>query len=129
MSQKATSKQLSYFYFLTRKEEMKTERETLVFTYSEGVSADPKLLTVQQMAELIAHLVDEGKSNRQRQKIFSLFRQQGWEKGDRPDYERINRWMAKYSYLKKPLIKYNLDELPALVSQVEKFTDKELSTE
>ena len=128
MSKKATSSQLKYFYFLTRKEELKTERETLVFTYSEGVTSDPKLLTVPQMGELIAHLVDEGKSNQQRKKIYSLFRQMGWEKSDRPDYERINSWMLKYSYLKKQLIKYSLEELPRLVSQVEKMTDSELAT-
>jgi hypothetical protein len=53
----------------------------------------------------------------------------GWEKNDRPDYERINRWMLKYSYLGKQLIKYAPDELSKLVTQVEQFAEKEISTE
>ena len=128
MEKLATKPQISYFHGLTRKEEMKTERANLVMEYSGYRTDDPKEMTVKEMAELISDLKDQGESSKQRKKIFSLAHQAGWTKGNRPDYERINGWMLKYSYLHKDLNAYTLDELPKLITQFEKMVASQLTS-
>lgn len=55
-----------------------------------------------------------------RKKIIALFRKMGYNIGNEADMKRIYSWVNKYGYLKKKLNKYTADELPMLVSQVER---------
>ena len=70
-------------------------------------------------------------NNQQRRKIIALFAKMGYVKytpqGKRADMNRIHSWVEKYGYLKNPLNSYNKNELPRLVSQVEKFYKKYLT--
>lgn len=55
-----------------------------------------------------------------RKKIIALFRKMGYNIGNEADMKRIYSWVNKYGYLKKKLNEYTADELPMLVSQVER---------
>lgn len=65
--------------------------------------------------------------NKQRRYILSMCYKMGWTvtktsltgRGTytEPDYERLNNWMLKYSYLHKPLNEYAYKELSRLVTQ------------
>ena len=124
---KATQSQLSYFYRLTRDQHLKEERSTLCLGFSDGRTENEKDLFVHEMQELIAELVDGGESEKQRKKILSHAHQLGWAVGERVDFEKIEGWMLKYSYLHKKLNEYTLEELPKLVTQFEKMVNSQLS--
>lgn len=64
--------------------------------------------------------VSDDSTNQMRRKIIALFRKMGCEKGDKADMDRIYRWVQRHGYKKKPLNSYTAQELPKLVSQVER---------
>jgi len=43
------------------------------------------------------------------------------------DYARLEAWLIKFSYLHKPLKQYSYDELPALITQMEKVEKQYIS--
>ena len=71
--------------------------------------------------------VGYNEGNKMRRYILSMCYKMGWTitktsldgKGtyDDPDYERLNNWCVKYSYLHKPLNDYAYSELSRLVTQ------------
>lgn len=75
---------------------------------------------------------DQEAGNRMRRRMLSMCYTLGWTKlnirqfKQTVDLDRLNAWCEKYGYLHKPLNAYTYDELPALVSQFEKFLKSEL---
>jgi len=63
----------------------------------------------------------DSKENIMRRKMIALFRKIGYNDGNFADMERITAWVLKYGYLHKRLNDYSLNELPALVTQVEQY--------
>ena len=57
-------------------------------------------------------------------KFFYYCHELGWKKNGKLDYLRINAWLLKYSYLKKPLKQYEEQQLPKLLQQIEKVLEK-----
>lgn len=57
-------------------------------------------------------------------KFFYYCHELGWKKNGKLDYVRINNWLLKYSYLKKPLKQYEESELSKLLQQVEKVLEQ-----
>lgn len=62
-------------------------------------------------------------ANQMRRKIISCCRECGWSNNGKADMARINAWVLKYGYLGKPLMEYNSNELPKLVTQAENMKD------
>jgi hypothetical protein len=62
-------------------------------------------------------------ANQMRRKIISCCRECGWTANGKADMARINAWVLKYGYLGKPLMEYNSNELPKLVTQAENMKD------
>lgn len=115
---------------------------------SDGRTTSTKGLTQAEAFAVINSLVgirniqrvDEQKkglteADRMRRKILSRFHRMKWYlPGPAPiastgtgnlvlgqlDYRRIDRWMLLYGYLHKPLKNYTENELPVLVSQVDR---------
>lgn len=68
--------------------------------------------------------IEDTPENVMRRKIFAKCHEIRWRNdAGKVDQERLNAWMLKYSYLKKPLQKYTLKELPKLISQFEKMVE------
>ena len=108
-------------------------KETLVLSFTDNRTTHTSELNYNEAAELIKSLNKElqknnnsdfWKGDKMRKRIFSLFYTYSWtifkQGKEIVDVERLNKWMLKYSYLKKPLNKYKYSELPELVSQFEK---------
>jgi hypothetical protein len=73
------------------------------------------------------HYAQFDRYNRQHHVMLSVCYQLGWvtynAKNNRnvPDLLKLSDWMQKYGFLKKPLMKYNVDELPKLITQFKKL--------
>ncbi len=70
--------------------------------------------------------------NLQRRKILSLCHELGWTYPTHGgklvvNFQSLEKWMIKYSYLHKPLNYYTPRELPLLVTQFENLAAKELA--
>ncbi len=103
-----------------------------VVEVTEGRAMSSKELTDEEFSKLIGVLENELKGqkrkvfvpgDKQRKKIISCCREMQWVKEGKADMERINAWVEKYGYLKKPLMQYKPDELPKLVLQAENMRD------
>ncbi len=111
------------------------QKKEMVNEVSRGRTESSAELSYTEMYELIEHLQslvnstpDQQKANKMRRKIMSDFHELGWEKGNGAlDYQRINNWMTKSSYLHKFLNDYSVQELPRLVTQVDTMLKKELA--
>src|SRR5690554_190035 len=67
----------------------------------------------------------EQRKDRQRKKIIANLRKLGYTLDDgRSDMRRIEEWVIKYGYLHKPMNSYDENELPMLVTQVDKMLEK-----
>ena len=110
-----------------------SSKESIVLSFTNNRTTHTSELNYNEAAELIKSLNNElqknnnsdfWKGDKMRKRIFSLCYTYNWtifkNRKEIVDIERLNRWMIKYSYLKKPLNKYKYSELPELVSQFEK---------
>lgn len=110
-------------------------RQELVWQFSNERTTSSRDLTHTECADLIRHLerqvgkrrsvakftrsADHAAGDRQRKRILSMFHEMVWKTPEGElDWDRINRWMRKYSYLHKELDAYAYKELPKLVTQV-----------
>ena len=57
-------------------------------------------------------------------KFFFYCHELGWKRNGKLDYVRINNWLLKYGYLKKPLKQYEEQEMSKLLQQVEKVLER-----
>lgn len=105
----------------------------LIHTHTNGRTQSKREMTNHE-AQLLINNLNQGyvrpqpqqqktlPGDRQRKKIIGLFRSMGWEKDGKADMERIQAWIVKYGkYNPAKLNQYDLNDLPALVSQVEIF--------
>lgn len=119
------------------------EREDIISQFTEGKKSGLSALTPTEYRELIKWLnvrfpspkpvktptPAQAKINLQRRKIISIFRQMGYELPDgKADMAKIYTWVEDYGYLKKPLNKYQLNEIPRLVYQAEKVLESFLKS-
>lgn len=136
-------------YGLFRDTGTKEYRHELVYSYSGGRTTDSAELTDLETDELIRHLdqmqslsrktdlptrsgVDR-RGQKMRRRILSLCHTLGWNAWDHTakrhviDWERLDAWMLKYSYLHKPLNRYSYGELGKLVSQFENMVSSSIT--
>ena len=120
----------------------KEVKEELVYEYSEGRTSSSTGLKIYEADKLIEHLKKlereldlktqankvsglpsyDTPENKQRRKIFAICHEMRWTYTEgKVDKKRLNEWMLKYSYLHKPLNKYELLELPKLITQFEEL--------
>lgn len=108
------------------------QKKELVSAYSNGRADSSIYLSEEELDGFIADLVlltDAGVKQeacqRMRRKILSLFHQLGWEDvNGKIDMVRVNSWCMQYSVHKKELNAHSYRELPALVTQVQRFNGK-----
>jgi hypothetical protein len=106
-------------------------RDALALEFSEGRTSSTKLLTKSECSELISKLQEQvprtenfkkPKPSKARRKFFALFHNLGWElENGKLDYRRINNWCLKYGSPKKGLKDILEEELPGLITQLEKI--------
>jgi len=110
-------------------------KKALVFGFTSGRSDSSRDMTDQEAREMIQYLEGQNTApdpaDRMRKKIISMAREMGWEirtaKGRAADMERIKNWVLKYGLHKKPFKDYQVNELPALVTQFERVYKDYLS--
>lgn len=104
-------------------------------TQAEALAAINSLVGIRHVQRIDEQEKGLTEADKMRRKILSRFHRMKWYlPGPAPiaatgtgnlvlgklDYKRISEWMLTYSYLHKPLNNYTEDELPELVSQVDK---------
>ena len=106
-------------------------RAEYIESFTEGKKSSLKELTPREYNEFIQYLNrlinNQPKSdwknspeNKMRRKIISFFKKMNYTKpDDTADMEAIENWCIKYGYLHKNLNKYDSQELPKLITQVE----------
>ena len=116
-------------------------RREIVFDITNGRTNNSSDMNTQETIEMIDYVRDYAKGEQldsddfvqgdtMRKKILSLSIQYGWSRYDRlkkkriVDFEKLDAWMLKYSYLKKKMNQYKYAELPKLVSQFKEFVHK-----
>jgi hypothetical protein len=105
-------------------------KRELVEEASYGRVSSSKDLTQVECNRLLNHLQTLLNEHRQggdagqkmRRKIMSMVHELGWENPSGSiDYNRLNAWLLKFGYLHKELNSYTVQELPALVTQMDKM--------
>jgi hypothetical protein len=125
-------------YALLNEKRLMDQRHQLFQAYSGNRTDNSKELQEREVDELIRFLqayslggkqidykTNFQKGDKMRKRILSLCYEYGWTKWNNAkgretvDFEKLNGWMIKYSYLHKRLNQYSYSELPALVTQFE----------
>ncbi|MBL7902917.1 MAG: hypothetical protein JNK73_13050 [Bacteroidia bacterium] len=110
-------------------------KEQLVYDFTSKRETSSSKMLVNECQALINHLImmknqtsksvktqlDNSPENKMRRKVLSVFHEMNWKNGSGLDWNRINNWMDKFSYLHKPLNNYTKEELPKLITQVEQI--------
>lgn len=106
-------------------------RQDLAIQYSNGRTESTKELYFKECQTLINYLkieVNKPQGSKEptqlekmRKKFFYYCHELKWKKKGKLDYERINNWLLKFSYLKKPLNNYK----NKLLQQIENVLKKQ----
>ncbi|MDZ4212788.1 MAG: hypothetical protein U1C59_13850 [Methylotenera sp.] len=128
----ATREQIKAFRASLASRKLQDMKDELVLQFSGERTTHSTELTITEMRQLLTHLngepddrLQKEKENRQRRRIMSMCYTLGWTKYDDNikrevvDFARLDAWVDKYGYLKKPMMKYDYRELPKLVTQFE----------
>lgn len=116
----------------------KETKEDLVSQYTSGRTLSSAEMTIPECQALInnlQHMANEtvkvmvtpkaptaqNPSDKMRKKILSICHEMNWKEKGHLDWTRINGWLLKYGYLKKPLNDYKALELPTLITQFEQL--------
>lgn len=107
----------------------KENRAVIVDSITKGRSSSAGNLTFQEAIDVIKYLenmqkekkVDNSPENKMRRKILSICYEMQWSENGKIDWKRLNGWLLKYGYLKKPLNDYTYQELPKLITQFEQL--------
>ena len=130
-------------YLLLRDTGNMDDRHEFVLEHTNGRTKKSQDMSTGEIVELIRNLEafqcgsnlpqnDFQKGDKMRKRVLSLFHQYGYTKYSHQkkrliiDFEKLDGWMLKYSYLHKKLNKYKYNELPKLVKQVEFMLEKYL---
>lgn len=128
-------------YKYLRGNQMFEHRRDIVYQFTNGRTDNSAEMTTAEISKMIKYVQSHAergnldssdfiKGDRMRKRILSLSHQYGWTEYDPEkqkmvvDFERLDNWMLKYSYLKKKLNQYKYSELPKLVSQFQEFVHK-----
>lgn len=110
---------------LFTKHNLQGRRHAWVWEFSKGRTESSKELHDAEVDAIInaieKHFKTQDSADLMRKKVIALAHQMRWElPGGKIDMKRVNNFCETYGYLKKPLNKYSVKELPLLVSQFEK---------
>jgi len=103
-------------------EDLKRE---MIHNFSKLRTTKSSELTYYECNELLNYLnkmqADKDKqADAMRKKLLSIAHEMQWELPDGSiDWIRLDAWLHKYGYLHKDLNKYNIKELPTLLTQFE----------
>lgn len=104
------------------------QKAYLVEQFTEGRSSSSRDMSTTECQALIDHLAkvatdtNADRANVMRRKAFAIAHELGWEdETGNVDRARFDAWMLKYSYLHKAINQYSLNELPKLLSQMERM--------
>ncbi len=108
----------------------------IISQYTDGRTTSSTTMLFHEAASLIDYFnrilpaSDKQKADKMRKKILAQCHTIRWYiKGtSNIDYESLDKWMVKFSYLHKPLNEYSYKELPKLVSQFKNVTIHYLTT-
>lgn len=102
------------------------QKEEMVLAFTEGRTKHSSELSETELRTLIDKLAEDedNRANKMRRKIFSMAYELNWgnnktREGIDKTKAAINHWCETKGYLKKPLNKHTLKELPRLVTQFE----------
>lgn len=109
-------------------------KEQIVDSYTKGRTTHISEMHISEAGQLLTYLnglpKEANPKSKLMSKLFAMCHEMGWIKSttvvDGPeikikkDYSAVYNWVAKYGYLKKPLRDYTYNELPKLVTQLEK---------
>lgn len=120
-----TRPQLQAIQAMLSKAGLRGQKDSIVFSYSQGRTTHVSDLYINEAGSLIKWLKEmlnspDAKTGRMRNKILSIAHELGWElESGRVDMFRINAWCVKYGHAHKELDQYTYMELPRLVTQFE----------
>lgn len=129
-----TPPQLKAINVLLIKQGLYEHKREIIESYTGGRTGSSKEMYIHEAAELLSYLNNTQKdmnvSSKLMAKLFAMCHEMGWipsqtiVEGEKvkvkKDYSRVHAWVEKYGYLKKELRKYTYNELPKLVTQLEK---------
>lgn len=103
----------------------KEQKQDLIHSFSDGRTETTVGLYYVEAVELIKYLNKELKTpqtpkDKMANAILSLGHEMNWRKNGKIDMDRINAWCIRYGYLHKPLNDYTEEELPTLLTQLQK---------
>lgn len=131
-----TLEQHKVLFALLDKLNIMDSRGDLAFDYSQGRTERTSRLTIQECQTLIDDLnhqlggqkvkqFDRPNLMRKRKAFFAICYKLGWTNDDgKLDYPRINNWLLKYGYLRKPINDYKDNELVKLIAQMDRMLEK-----
>lgn len=119
------------------------DRHEIILDFTAGRTNNSSELSQEEIEQLIYDLethqrrmgiplTDFQKGETMRRRVLAMFHQYGFTKYSTlyrkmvVDFERLDAWMIRYSYLHKKLNEYSYSELVKLVSQVEILLKKYL---
>lgn len=136
---KRTPSQNKQLHALCGKLNISSEQKAdLVYSYTNGRETSSAEMFIPEAQALINALNHIGRTsikeqkptkprpvkdaeNNMRRKILSICHEMKWTDKGHLDWTRINAWLLKYGYLKKPLNDYTASELPKLITQFEEL--------
>lgn len=126
-----TSKLNKQLHTLLALQGLMEQKAELVSNATEGRTSSSSDMTDSEAQKLIDAIkpigiitknnMDEAKKSNTIRKCFSLFRQMGYYKGEKPDYERINNFCLNRSAAKKKLTDMDIKELSNLIYQLNRI--------
>ena len=130
-----TPPQLKAVNVLLIKQGLYEHKREIIESYTGGRTGSSKEMYIHEAAELLSYLNNTQKdvnvSSKLMAKLFAMCHEMQWithttvvEGGKikiKKDYSKVHDWVLKYGYLKKALRQYTYNELPKLVTQLEKY--------
>lgn len=130
-----TAPQLKAINFLLIKQGLYEHKRDIIESYTGGRTGSSKEMYIHEAAELLSYLNNTQKdvnvSSKLMAKLFAMCHEMGWIPSKtivegasvkvKKDYTAVHEWVKKYGYLKKELRLYTYNELPKLVTQLEKY--------
>ncbi|ANQ49595.2 hypothetical protein MY04_4778 [Flammeovirga sp. MY04] len=128
-----THQQRKMFFAYLKELGITDQRKDLVHQYTEGRTDSTKEMTQDEVYLMLQDLLiqihppkakdQKQYVNKMRSKVVAIAVKIGMLKLEKnyedTDWGFFNNWMLQYGYLHKPLMKYKMNELPKLVSQLE----------
>lgn len=130
MEQLRTKSQSKRLFGLLKRLNWIDQRAVLAYQYSGGRTESTGQLTKYECQKLITKLQAEvnktkpssNQKTKMLRKFFKICYQLEWTTDEgKLDYQRIDNWLKKYSYLKKGIDEYKYEELADLITQIQQL--------